>query len=260
MEGNMKIVTAFIGSGRKKYTYDAVRIFLDKLEALGQVESQVVMLADYKIGTCQGCQVCFAKGEEFCPMKDDRDALLGKIAESDGIIFATPNYSFQVSGIMKVFLDRLGFACHRPRYFGKSFTSIVVQGVYGGNKINKYLDFFAGSLGFSVIKGTCHTSLDPMTEKTRQKRDSALANQAGKFHESLAKLDMPAPSLVSLMAFRFGRTSIKNLLNDKKRDYTYYRDNGWFESGFYYPTHMGLVMRSIGRSFDFIASRIWKPA
>jgi len=35
---------------------------------------------------------------------------------SDGVIFATPNYSFQVSGIMKVFLDRLGFAFHRRAF------------------------------------------------------------------------------------------------------------------------------------------------
>ena len=32
------------------------------------------------------------------------------------------------SGMMKVFLDRLGFSMHRPRFFGKAFTSIIAQG------------------------------------------------------------------------------------------------------------------------------------
>ncbi len=34
------------------------------------------------------------------------------------------------------FLDRLGFVFHRPRFFGKAFTSIVAQGIYGGGKIS----------------------------------------------------------------------------------------------------------------------------
>ncbi len=90
-------------------------------------------------------------------MKDDRDVLIEKIMASDGVVFASPNYSFQVSAIMKAFLDRLGFAFHRPRFFGKTFTSIVTQGIYGGGKIVDYLDFVANGLGFNTVKGSCIT-------------------------------------------------------------------------------------------------------
>ena len=66
---------------------------------------------------------------------------------------------------MKVFLDRFGFLFHRPRYFGKTFTSIVAQGVYGGNKIVKYFNFIGKALGFNVVKGSCikilREDLDP---------------------------------------------------------------------------------------------------
>jgi FMN-dependent NADH-azoreductase len=72
---------------------------------------------------------------------------------SDGIVLATPNYSFQVSGLMKVFLDRLGFAFHRPRFHGKAFTSIVTQGIFGGGKVVKYLDFVeAGGSGHRIVR------------------------------------------------------------------------------------------------------------
>ena len=54
---------------------------------------------------------------------------------SDGVVFATPNYSFHVSGLMKLFVDRLAFNFHRPRFFGKTCTSIVTQGIAGGGKI-----------------------------------------------------------------------------------------------------------------------------
>ena len=52
-------VTAFVGSARKKHTYDAVRLFLDNLESLGDVESELVMLSDYRIEICRGCKACF---------------------------------------------------------------------------------------------------------------------------------------------------------------------------------------------------------
>jgi multimeric flavodoxin WrbA len=125
---HMKRVTAFVGSARKKHTYSAVRQFLDNLQSLGDVECEIVPLSDHRLGTCRGCCVCFAKGEEFCPFKDDRDVLIEKMMASDGVVFASPNYSFQVSAIMKIFLDRLGFIFHRPRFFGKSFTSGSTKG------------------------------------------------------------------------------------------------------------------------------------
>lgn len=95
----VKRVTAFIGTARKKSTYGAVREFLDRLEALGGVECEIVALTDYRIETCRGCRLCLDKGEEFCPLKDDRDVLIEKMMASDGVVFASPNYSFQVSAI-----------------------------------------------------------------------------------------------------------------------------------------------------------------
>src|SRR5512136_998426 len=181
----MKRVIAFVGSARRKHTYHAARQFLDNLQSLGDVECEIVALSDYRLGTCRGCQVCFEKGEEACPLKDDRDVLLEKLMASDGVVFASPNYSFQVSAIMKIFLDRLGYLFHRPRFFGKTFTSIVAQGIYGGNKIVSYLDFVGNALGFNTVKGSCLKAFQPMTVKEKQKIDTALAKQSKRFHDRL---------------------------------------------------------------------------
>lgn len=93
----MKKVTAFVGTARKQHTFYAVRQFLENLEALGDVEYEIVALTDYRLEICRGCKNCFRKGEEFCPLKDDRDVLIEKMTASDGVVFATPNYSYQVS-------------------------------------------------------------------------------------------------------------------------------------------------------------------
>jgi multimeric flavodoxin WrbA len=257
MEVNaMKRVTAFVGSARKKYTHDAARQFLDNLKSLGGVECEIVALSDHRLGTCRGCKLCFEKGEESCPLKDDRDALIEKLAASDGVVFASPNYSFQVSAIMKIFLDRLGFVFHRPRFFGKTFTSIIAQGIYGGRKIERYLNFVGKGLGFNTVKGACVTALEPMTVKEEQKIDRALARQSRRFYKRLMKPAYPVPTLIMLMVFRMGRTSMRLELDERSFDYTYYRDKGWFESDYFYPTRLGVLKKGAGRLFESIQARM----
>jgi multimeric flavodoxin WrbA len=254
----MKKITAFVGSARKGHTYDAVAQFLRNLQSLGEVEVEIVRLSDYRIEVCKGCQVCFAKGEERCPLKDDRDVLIEKMLASDGVVFASPNYSFQVSALMKAFLDRLGFAFHRPRFFGKTFTSIVAQGIYGGNKLVDYLDFAGNALGFNIVKGSCLMTLDPMTEKQQRKIDKTLAAHARRYYARLEKPAYPAATLFGLMMFRMGRTKVRLELDDTFRDYTYYAEKGWFESDYYYPTHMGALMKGAGKLFDMLFARMTK--
>jgi multimeric flavodoxin WrbA len=251
----MKRVIAFVGSARKKHTYNAVCQFLENLRSLGDVETEIVRLSDYRIETCRGCKACTDKGEEFCPFKDDRDVLIEKIAASDGVIFASPIYSFQVSAFMKIFLDRLGFIFHRPRFFGKTFTDIVVQGIYGGPKIVKYLDFVGSFLGFNTVKGSVIISLEPMTDKQQKKNDRVLARHSRKFYERLMKPAPSTPTLFKVMIFRMSRTSLKLILDDSYRDYTYYRDKGWFESDYFYPVRLGVIKKAAGRLFDSFAKR-----
>jgi multimeric flavodoxin WrbA len=253
----MKTVTVLVGSPHKGgATYTAARTLVDDLEAFGDVRGEIVMLGDYDIGVCRGCKVCFDRGEEHCPLKDDRDVLIGKIAAADAVVFASPNYSWNVSGVMKVFLDRIAFLFHRPRFHGKIATSIVVQGVFRGREIRKYLDFVAGGLGFKVVGGTVIHTLEPMTEDARRKMDVALAAQSRRLHERLLRPALPAPSLFELMVFRMGRTGIEAGTPEGSRDHDYYRDKGWFESDYYYPTRLGPFKRAAGAFFDWLGATL----
>ncbi|MBI5491270.1 MAG: NAD(P)H-dependent oxidoreductase [Deltaproteobacteria bacterium] len=255
-----KKVTVFVGSAHKGgATYRASRLFLDGLEALGDVQGELVVLSDYDLGLCRGCKACFLRGEERCPLQDGRDELLAKMMASDGVVFASPNYSFHVSGILKLFFDRLGFVFHRPRFHGKTYSSIVVQGIYGGNRIVKYLDGVGGAWGFNVVKGECVRTLEPMTEQAQAKMAQALAGQSRRFHEQLSRPAYPAPAMVGLIAFRMARTSIRRMLGENNRDFVHYRDHGWFESDYYSPARLGPFQKIIGALFDRIAARMSKP-
>ena len=251
----MKVI-AFIGSARKKHTYHASEKFLQQLQSLGKIEYEIVLLREYHLETCQGCKLCLDKGEECCPFNDDRDTLIEKMINSDGVIFASPNYSFHVSAFMKIFLDRLGFVFHRPRFFGKAFTSIVAQGIYGGKDIVKYFNFVGNGLGFNVVNGCCITTLEPMTEKGQKKIETIIDKQSKKFYAQLIKKEYPTPSLLKLMIFRMSRSSMKIMLNENFRDYTYYMNKGWFESDYYYPVQLRPLKKLTGTLFDMIGTHM----
>ena len=72
------------------------------LEAGNEVE--FVSLAEREIGFCRGCLACQKTGS--CVIRDGMGALIGKVREADAIVFATPIYYYEMSGQMKVFLDR----------------------------------------------------------------------------------------------------------------------------------------------------------
>lgn len=251
----MKKVTVFVGAASKKHTRYAADKFLAALESLGEVEGEVVVLSDYRLEPCRGCKVCFNHGESLCPLKDDRDLLIGKMMAADGVVLATPNYSFQVSGITKTFLDRLGYVFHRPCFFGKSFTGIVVQGFHGGPAIVKYLDFVGNGLGFNTVKGSCITALDPMTEYEQRRVDSLLAALGRKFHKKLLQTPHPSPSLLKLLIFRMSRTNVRLLSERTSPDYKYYQDKGWLESDYFYSVRLSLLQQAAGSIFDYTFAR-----
>lgn len=262
----MKSLVAFVGSARRHgVTFQAARQFLDSVQSAGGVQSDVVFLSDHQIGACRGCKACFIRGDEFCPLHDDRDGLLEKIGKADGVVLASPVYSFQVSAHMKAFLDRLGFAIHRPRFFGKACTSIVVEGLLGGKAVVKYLDFVGFTLGFNTVTGSrivCRANPDtasqPMMDAERRKMDEVLAAHARRFRETLMGPSFPRPTLMQVAGFRMARTSIRMEQAAERPDPTYYRERGWFESDYYYPTKLGLGKRAAGAAFDRLAARMSK--
>ncbi len=256
----IKKVTAFIGTPRKHATYQGVQEFEENLKLIAKekIDFEYVFLNDYTLKNCIGCKSCFDKGEEFCPLKDDRDVLLEKMNHSDGIIFATPNYAFQVTALMKNFLDRLSFIIHRPHFFGKVSTAIVAQGIFGGASIVKYLGFVGRRLGFDVAKGCYLTALEPRTKLEQKKITRQITKAARRFYKDLYRTKLPTPSFFKLMLFRINRTSIQEILNEQYRDYQYFKEKGWFGSDYYYDVSLGVIKKSAGRFFDFLGKWISK--
>ena len=112
--------------------------------------------------------------------------------------------------------------------------------------------------GFNLVKGCCLNSLEPITEKEQRKLDRIIDKQSKNFYSTLIKKEHPVPTLFQLMIFRMSRTSIKLLLDESWRDYTYYKKNGWFESDYYYPTQLNPFKKMTASFFDFLFNRIYR--
>lgn len=101
-------ITAFNGSPRAERgnTHVMVEAFLAGAREAG-AETDNVFLAKKKIAPCIACYACWMKTPGKCAQRDDMDELLDKVIASDVVVFATPVYVDNVTGVMKDFMDRL---------------------------------------------------------------------------------------------------------------------------------------------------------
>ena len=111
--------------------------------------------------------------------------------------------------------------------------------------------------GFQVTRGSCLSTLRPMTEPQEKRLSSEMKKAARRFHAGLARPAPPPPSLVRLVMFRVARTNIKTL-DESFKDYRHFREMGWFESDYYYDTTLGPFKKAAGRLFDFLGKNLLK--
>ena len=134
-------ITIFNGSPRaeKGNTHFMVKAFIEGAEKAGAVTNNI-FLSKKKINPCMGCFTCWLKTPGICVFKDDMPALLSEVLTSDIIVFAFPLYVDNVSGQMKIFMDRLmtladpritkdenGESRHQKRYDQPSPGVVVIS-------------------------------------------------------------------------------------------------------------------------------------
>ena len=83
-----------------------VNNFIDGAKQAG-ANVEYFKLKNYNIKECTGCYTCWTKKPGECIHKDDMTIFRKKYREADLVIFASPLYIFNVSGILKTFMDRL---------------------------------------------------------------------------------------------------------------------------------------------------------
>ena len=142
-------------------------------------ETEMIDLCDSRITPCTACDACTLNG--ICVNDDDVPALVERMKEADGIIFASPVYIDNVSGQMKIFFDRLADAIHYQLFAGKYGCSVATTHTSGGDEVVAYQNHVLNYLGVVSVGGiSVATGGDSMVIDAREAEARALGkNLAG---------------------------------------------------------------------------------
>jgi multimeric flavodoxin WrbA len=156
----MSTVLGICGSARKKG--NTATLLREVLDATG-MENELVFLSDLTIGFCTGCLSC-VKNRGVCIKDDDMKGLLGKMIAAQAIVLGSPNYYYDVSGLMKNMIDRsisssyrgvgeyTGMEWHgwRP-FFDKVGGVVICQAAFGAEKAVETFKCFAEYSGLKLL-------------------------------------------------------------------------------------------------------------
>lgn len=243
----MKILV-IMGSPRKGNTYRAAKRIEETMQSMGNIEFEYLMLKDSNLSQCLGCFICFTKGEDYCPCKDDAPYIEQKMHSADGVIFATPVYGMNVSALMKTFIDRFSYIFHRPRFFDKKALLLSTTGALGLKEVLDYLKLVAGIWGFEVSSRVgIVTPPGPISRRKEQENNQKLEKAASLFYNSLQKEHRP-PGLKDILVFRAQKASFGELGQSSPADYAYWKEKGWLnsETKYYVDMPVNPVYNAIG--------------
>lgn len=116
-----------------------------------EVETEVINLYDYNYQGCKECFACKLKDSPtygHCIIDDDIKEIIEKVSEADGIIFGSPVFFIDVTGMLHSFIERLCFPYFE---YTKSFSTVAPKNMPIGfitnmnvtPKIMEELDYYS---------------------------------------------------------------------------------------------------------------------
>ena len=159
-------VTSILGS---PHTHGNTATVLNELERPFKEKGYEVVrycLGSSDIHYCLGCKSCYENGK--CVQNDDVEAIVESMLESVLVIVASPSYWGDVTGQMKVFIDRCTPYCN-VRYT-ELLSESIIKGVAvavraGRNKeenenLVNTIEHFLGHLNIPLISNFTAESVD----------------------------------------------------------------------------------------------------
>ena len=160
------------GSPRKSgATFKTLSCFKESLEnACPDINIEFINLIDYNLEYCRGCQHCYKAVK--CIISSDRiEEIYNIINNSDGVIWGSPNYATNISGLLRNFYDRVNMLMTQLLY-RKPCINIVTYENGMANKVLKIMrEMVSYSSGYSIksIRIKSPFNENPLDKKSKCK-------------------------------------------------------------------------------------------
>ncbi len=166
----MKIL-GIVGSPRKNSNTEIIiNEAMEGAKGAG-AEVEILNIAEMDISPCRGCAFCLEGGE--CIISDDMQYVYPKLISADGIFIGTPVYFWNVSGQVKILIDRTYALMLHRKLRGKVGGIAVVANRAGcGNAYSSLNDYFAlmrmtlagGVIGYADEPGEIRNDIEAMSQ------------------------------------------------------------------------------------------------
>lgn len=228
----MKRILIINSSIRKKSTYS----LLKRVESLlDEYEVEFLSIKDFDVKPCNGCENCLRRGK--CNIKDEADIMLTKMSSADGIVIGTPVYLRQISGYLKILIDRGCAWYHRSPLVGKPILFVTSTQATGSKQAVKYLE------DVSTQWGTIHAGSisKTMFNFEREFKKDALSKFMYYLEDDNKK--NYRPNLKQVIEFHTQKVLAVNIL---PLDLTYWTEKGYLNKPYFYTCRINIFKRIIG--------------
>ena len=226
-------IVALIGSPRNEesYTYKVIKQIDEKMNALRSTEVDYVFLQKVGVPFCDGCLKCVNVGEHACPEYATIGPIAEKLDAADGIILGAPVHTFNVTGLMKNFVEYFMYKRNRPSFFGKKAV-VTTTASGGGHKV--VLDFLEGTAtawGCDVVTRLGISSAQMKKPAYVEKVDACTAEIARTFIDEIEKGELGSPKFRHLMNFRAMQHMTRS--QGESVNFRYWEERNWLDAEYY---------------------------
>ncbi|MBN1815297.1 MAG: flavodoxin family protein [Anaerolineae bacterium] len=258
----MTKILALIGSYRTKgNTARIVQMIEARMQVLATeyatpLEYETLFLGDLDIHACRGCRACFDRGQDACPLKDDIPLIRAKMDAADGLLLASPVYVDDVSGLLKNWMDRLAYLCHRPAMGGKCAYPLATVGGSSTSHALRTMNAALLTWGYHLV-GRTGLKMGALASAEELLRCQPAADKtADRLFHAIAQQQALNPAFISLMAFKIQQLAWQRE-PPGSYDHTWWQGQGWLEPActFYFPSHSSRIKVALARLTGAIVYR-----
>lgn len=226
-------ILALVGSPRNEesWTYKYMRIIEEKMQAIEPVEFEYIFVQKLHVPLCDGCLDCINVGESACPEYSIIWPVAQKMDEADGLMLGSPIHTFNITGLMKNFVEYLMYKRNRPSFFGKKAVVTATASGGGHTVVLDFLEQTANAWGCDVVARAGISSTQTKKPKYIERMNEVAEEVARTFIKEIHKGELGSPKFRHLMNFR----AMQNMTRNQKGsvNHKYWTERDWLEAEYY---------------------------